>query len=51
MMMLFSILTNDKYLVIVVCLGKYFPTPKAIVVPETNKDHNVHGVAQGNNNL
>ena len=32
------------------CLGKYFPTPEAGMVPETIKDHDVHVhvVPQGN---
>ena len=28
-------------LLIIVCLGKYFPTPEVDVVPETIKDHDV----------
>ena len=48
LLMLFSIsYINDNCLFIIMCLGKYFPTPEVGVVPETIKDHDV--VPQGNN--
>ena len=39
--------TDDNFLFIIMCLGKYFPTPEVGVVPETIKDHDVF--PQGNN--
>ena len=44
------ILTNDNiYLFIIMCLGKYFPTPEVGVVPETIKDHVM--VSQGQSSM
>ena len=42
------IITVHSYIVLIIlCLGKYFPTPEVGIVPATIKDH-VHVVLQGN---